>query len=380
MKMIPLLLVLFLSVLFTGCIKLPGVKQPSLQEIDNWVASKQYGKALNALKTRQQKQASPGLEDKIMFIENIASSFDRNQSKLVNALIDQHHLLEARKKLNTALASNPEGKQLNEVRERLNDIQRTKISRLQAQQLLSKAEWLLRARAIQKSLTAIKPDDANGEDNSNIIATQIQNTAGELYHLGLKALQKGDFELADSCLIMSDRLLKNSLTTSAIARLEQLRSLKKKKDVRKRQASLKKKRVLEIKEYKKYKEQQLAARRYEFNVIYYKTLPMLKDNQLSAAKANLEKLNLLFPENKKLIPMNEEFARKLPKHIEALQDRGRQLYINGKIRQARNIWKKALTLDPGNKQISDSIARANRVLEKLDELKKKNNTRNKGVH
>ncbi len=378
--MIPLLLVLFLSVLFTGCIKLPGVKQPSLQEIDNWVASKQYGKALNALKTRQQKQASPGLEDKIMFIENIASSFDRNQSKLVNALIDQHHLLEARKKLNTALASNPEGKQLNEVRERLNDIQRTKISRLQAQQLLSKAEWLLRARAIQKSLTAIKPDDANGEDNSNIIATQIQNTAGELYHLGLKALQKGDFELADSCLIMSDRLLKNSLTTSAIARLEQLRSLKKKKDVRKRQASLKKKRVLEIKEYKKYKEQQLAARRYEFNVIYYKTLPMLKDNQLSAAKANLEKLNLLFPENKKLIPMNEEFARKLPKHIEALQDRGRQLYINGKIRQARNIWKKALTLDPGNKQISDSIARANRVLEKLDELKKKNNTRNKGVH
>lgn len=378
--MIPLLLVLFLSVLFTGCIKLPGVKQPSLQEIDNWVASKQYGKALNALKTRQQKQGSPGLEDKIMFIENIASSFDRNQSKLVNALIDQHHLLEARKKLNTALASNPEGKQLNEVRERLNDIQRTKISRLQAQQLLSKAEWLLRARAIQKSLTAIKPDDANGEDNSNIIATQIQNTAGELYHLGLKALQKGDFELADSCLIMSDRLLKNSLTTSAIARLEQLRSLKKKKDVRKRQASLKKKRVLEIKEYKKYKEQQLAARRYEFNVIYYKTLPMLKDNQLSAAKANLEKLNLLFPENKKLIPMNEEFARKLPKHIEALQDRGRQLYINGKIRQARNIWKKALTLDPGNKQISDSIARANRVLEKLDELKKKNNTRNKGVH
>ncbi|HEC29840.1 MAG TPA: hypothetical protein ENI65_09680, partial [Gammaproteobacteria bacterium] len=184
MKMIPLLLVLFLSVLFTGCIKLPGVKQPSLQEIDNWVASKQYGKALNALKTRQQKQGSPGLEDKIMFIENIASSFDRNQSKLVNALIDQHHLLEARKKLNTALASNPEGKQLNEVRERLNDIQRTKISRLQAQQLLSKAEWLLRARAIQKSLTAIKPDDANGEDNSNIIATQIQNTAGELYHLG----------------------------------------------------------------------------------------------------------------------------------------------------------------------------------------------------
>lgn len=380
MKIIPLLLALFLSVLFSGCVELHQVKQPSLQEIDNWVASKQYGKALNALKTRQQKQDSPELEKEIIFVEGIASLFDRNQGKLVNMLIDQHHLLEARKKLNSALALNPEGKQLNKARRRLNDIQRTKISRLQAQQLLSKAEWLLRARAIQKSLTAIKPDDTNDEDNSNIIAAQIQNTAEELYHLGLKALQKDDFELADSCLIMSDRLQKNNLTTSAIARLEQLRSLKKKKDVRKRQASLKKKRVLEIKEYKKYKEQQLVARRYKFNVIYYKTLPMLKDNQLSAAKTNLEKLNLLFPENKKLIPLNEEFARKLPKHIEALQDRGRQLYINGKIRQARNIWKKALTLDPGNKQISDSIARANRVLGKLDELKKKSGGKSEARH
>jgi tetratricopeptide (TPR) repeat protein len=97
---------------------------------------------------------------------------------------------------------------------------------------------------------------------------------------------------------------------------------------------------------------------------------LLKDNQLSLAKDNLTKLNKLMPGHEKLKPLNKEFEEKLPAHVDALLNRGRQLYINGKIANAKNIWVKALTLDPENEQVKKNIERADRVLDRLNELKK----------
>ena len=369
------LLVLISVFTLPGCIQFSTTKVASISEIDQWLEMQNYGKALEAAREHQKKQASPESNKKISEIMTRADGYDLDTSTTIYTLINNQNINQAKQDLQRALKNYPQGKRLNKILSYLKDTESTQISRLQAQQLLAKSEWLLRAKDIQNSLHTIKP-----ESNGTFIdpSADIEETAAELYHLGLKAMQKGDLELADSCLTMSNKLHSQPFTTSAMARLEILLEQQRQQDLSRQKQATEQKRVIEIKEQQKYQKEnqklqkkQQAQKQLEFDTLYYSTASMLKENQLSSAKSNLDKLNKMMPGNEKLARLNKEFSAKLPGHVEALLNRGRQLYINGKIEKARDIWLKAQKLDPKNEEIIKNIERANRVLGRLDELKKK---------
>ncbi len=367
---------LILLLVVTGCGGFSSTKIPSMNEIDESLANENYGKALELSRILQNNNPSEETDNKITEIKKRADRFDETRSRDIYELINNENIDKARQILSESLLLYPQGPRLTAIDTHLKSTQTTQISRLQAQQLLSKSEWLLRTKEIQKSLQIIKPESSETFKDPSL---DIEETAAELYHLGLKALQKNDLELADSCLTMSNKLYPRRFTASAIARLELLKEKERQKNIQQEQKKLEQKLEEEQKENiqyqqvnKKVRQQQLAARQREFDSLYFDTVTMLKDNQLSLAKTNLDKLNQLMPNNEKLQPLNKEFNEKLPAHIEALLDRGRQLYINGKIAKARDIWYKAEKLDPDNKQVKKNIERANRVLGRLDELKKKN--------
>ncbi len=378
MRVFPLLALLAIVAL-PGCIPFATTKVASINEIDQWLREHNYAKALSAAREHQKKQPSTEIDGKIREIGKKADRYDQVTSNAIYTLIHNQKISQAKQDLQLALENYPQGKRLNQLHDYLKDSESAQISRLQAQQLLAKAEWLLRAKEIQNSLDTIKPE-SNGTFTDP--AVDIEETAAELYHLGLKALQKGDLELADSCLTMSDRLHSRPFTTSAIARLGVL--LKQRQQQQQKQKRLlEQQRAVETKEQQKIRKENLKdsqkltkkkqeQKKLKFDKLYYSTVSMLKDNQLSSAKSNLDRLNKMMPGNEKLKRLNKEFSAKLPGHVEALLNRGRKLYINGKIEQARNIWLKAQKLDPKNEEIAKNIERANRVLGRLDELKKKN--------
>lgn len=364
------------AIILSGCIEFANIRPPSIQEIDNLLAKQNYGLALEYAKEHQKKTPSTAINNKIIEVKKRAEQYDRTRSRAIYELINNQNIPAAKQELKQALRKYPQGSRLNTINTHLQNTQNTQISRLQAQQLLAKSEWLLRSKEIKESLQSIKPE-SNGTFQDP--EADIEETAAELYHLGLKALQKGDLDLADSCLTMSNKLHNRRFTTSALARLEQLQEKSKQANIKKEKKIIEQKRVEDIKEHKqiqqtiqKQQQRQQAVKQREFDSLYYTTVSLLKDNQLSLAKNNLSKLNKLMPGNQKLKPLNKEFEEKLPAHVDALLNRGRQLYINGKIAKAKNIWVKALTLDPQNEQVKKNIERADRVLGRLDELKKKN--------
>lgn len=366
---------ILLMLVLTGCGGFSGTKIPSIDEIEHMLANENYGEALELGRQLQNKRPSAEIDNKMTEIKKRADRFDETRSREIYELINNENINEARQLLSESLLLYPQGPRLTAIDTHLKSTQSTQISRLQAQQLLSKSEWLLRSKEIQKSLQMIKPESSETFKDPSL---DIEETAAELYHLGLKALQKNDLELADSCLTMSNKLHPRRFTASAIARLELLKEREKQKIIALEKKELKKQREEELKENiqsqqvnKKARQQQQASRQREFDALYFDTVTMLKDNQLSLAKNNLDKLNQLMPDNEKLKLLNREFSEKLPAHIEALLDRGRQLYINGKIEKARNIWYKAKKLDPSNEEVNKNIERANRVLGRLHELKKK---------
>jgi hypothetical protein len=369
------LLVLMSIFALPGCIQFTTTKVASISEIDQWLDNKNYGKALEAAREHRKKHASAEIDNKISEITEKADQYDLDESTAIYTLINNQNINLAKQDLQRALENYPQGKRLNKIRSYLKDSESIQISRLQAQQLLAKSEWLLRAKLIQDSLHTIKPE-SNGTFTDP--SADIEETAAELYHLGLKAMQKGDLELADSCLTMSNKLHSLPFTISAMARLEILREQQRQQNLHRQKQAIQQKRVVEIqeeqknqKENQKLQKKQQAQIKLEFDTLYYSTASMLKENQLSTAKTNLDKLNKMMPGNEKLARLNKEFSDKLPSHVEALLTRGRQLYINGKIAKARDIWIKAQKLDPKNEEIAKNIERANRVLGRLDELKKK---------
>ena len=191
------LLVMHLLIL-TGCIGLNNSKSPSSNQIANWIDTQQYGKALDALNNQYNQNPSSELASQLKMVINQANEFDNQTSQDVNRLINEHKLILASERLRSALKRHPQGKQLLITQKRLRNTQRTHVSRLQATQLLAKAEWLLKAKNIEDSLLKIKQKAEDGNDDLIVESDDIQETAAELYHLGLKATQKGDLDLADS--------------------------------------------------------------------------------------------------------------------------------------------------------------------------------------
>ena len=365
------IVLIFHLLILSGCIGLNNTKAPSSKQVTAWLNSQQYGKALTALNKHYASNPTTEVANQIQQITEQANTFDSQTSTNVNRLINEHKLILASEQLGSALKLFPQGKQLLITQKRLRNTQRTHVSRLQASQLLSKAEWLLKARDIESSLLKIKLKAEDNHDELVVESSDIQETAAELYHLGLKAMQKGDLDLADSTLTMSNKLYKQHFTSSAIERLNRIRYKQKQQRLALIEEENKRKSLQIAKVQKKTKQLKKASNKREFDEIYFKTVAMLKDNQLSAAKINLDKLNRLIPDDDRLPELNSEFQTKLPKHITALINRGRQFYINGKIKKARDIWFKALTLDPKNEQVLININRANKVLGRIDELKGK---------
>jgi len=361
---------LLLAFILSGCMGINNHKKPDYEKVQLWVSQQQFGKALQHLANSRNSHYNAGLESRINDVQQLAFKYDKEQSLTINQMINEQRLIEARTLLQASLQAYPKGERLQITQKRLLNIQSTQVSRLQAQQLLAKSEWLLKAKKIQTSLLTIKSRADNNSDELVVRSSEIQETAAELYHLGLKALQKGDLDLADSCLTVSNKLYKRNFTTAAIARLNQLQQIEAEKQQAIIKAQQAKKRIIEIRVAKKKKKQRIFKQQ-EFDALYYKTSKLIKDNQLTAAQDGLVKLNQMLPGDQKLIELNNSFAIKLPTHIKALVNRGKKLYINGKIQKARDIWAKALKLDPDNRPVIENIFRADKVLLRLKELNKK---------
>ena len=364
----------------TGCIKqLTSESEPSLTAVEELTRAKQYGKAVDTVKEIQRKFPNREYSQVLNQVVEQADDYDAQQSDKINQLINTHNWYEADRALKIAQANYPYGEQLKAASERMHGRINAQVRILKAQHLLAKTEWQLRALRIQGALQNFRSEDLKLFDLLKISREDLNNTAAELYNLGVYALDNNDLDLADSCLTMSNKLNSQGNTIKAIARLDQLRfKIKQRKllaqqeELRRHEEELLKEKTRLAKARKPVKKKPAKPSRLKlrsFADIYYKTRALLDSDQLSQVPQNLRKMYEISPADDRLKAMSTRYYNKLPTHIEALLNRGRQLYISGKIEKAREIWVKAQMLDPGNKRINENISRADRVLGRLNELK-----------
>lgn len=356
----------------SACFNSTNTRVSTLEEIDNWVQNQHYGKALSLSIERQEKQPSAATASKIKEIKKLAAAFDKSQSQAINELISDGKLNLAHLQLQRALDLYPQAPGLLAIQQRLHHTQSDEISRLQAQQLLSKGEWLLESRKVQQSLKTIKPESAGTFKDPN---NDFVDTALELYHIGIKAMQNNDLKLAASCLEMSKRLYYRPLTQSALARLENLQKHEIEQQ-KKRKAVLQKQQDTAGKTPQNKQSRLQPApktqQRRDFNTLYLQTEELIKENELATAKTNIQRLKKLHPGHENIAVIESAYQSKIPEYLNTITTTANRLYISGKIQQARELWLQGLKVDPDNEKIKDSLEHADRVMQRLDELKQQN--------
>lgn len=352
LKLLLLLVTLFLAGCAGDFIFLPATDS----RIQEWVEQEYYGNAIAALRARPQAKRDETLLKKLTLQ---AQQYDIRQAEKVRELAQSGNLREAFNHLHVALLHYPEGARLNQVQEQLNKQQKEFTGRLRAQLLLAKAQWLLQARKLLHNMRELDPSrDLAAEIEKT--SWEISTTADELYQLGMMAMKQGDIDLAYNCLTLSDKLYPAGKTTTAIARLEQIQFAEKQKKIQEEKLA---------KEREAQKQQEQVHR--QFLLLSKQLSDALARGDLGTAEKLLGQMKQLKEKPERIRELQAALNKAIKTQVDALMLRGNQLYKNGQIELARTTWLKALKLQPDNRQLKQNIARAEKVLKRLQELKSK---------
>ena len=82
----------------------------------------------------------------------------------------------------------------------------------------------------------------------------------------------------------------------------------------------------------------------------------------------IAKLKRVDKHNVDLPRLQKSLNKSVNRKVDTLLEKGSELYSNGQIEKAKNLWESALALDPKNKKAKARIKRAEQVLSKLREL------------
>ncbi|MDH5737684.1 MAG: hypothetical protein OEZ23_05205 [Gammaproteobacteria bacterium] len=85
---------------------------------------------------------------------------------------------------------------------------------------------------------------------------------------------------------------------------------------------------------------------------------------------DLERILSMAPEDKEIMNMLSKVRATQAKAVSELVAEGDKLYREQRVKQAMQVWQRALVLDAGNKKILDRIERAKRVLGGVEKLKR----------
>ena len=99
----------------------------------------------------------------------------------------------------------------------------------------------------------------------------------------------------------------------------------------------------------------------------------LQAGNLMSAQRNFQQLQRQYPHYEKLLLFQVQLQAKLNVQVSIAIEQGKDLYSEGKVDQALDVWRQAKKLDPRNVELLASIARGERVLANLHNLSAQSN-------
>lgn len=344
------LLVLSLQVL-SGCAFINSFNSDLDKQVDIWMAQHEYARVLDTLKyVRPSNPKYKLLQRKRQQAIAEARRYEKAQIAKSLTLIEKGQWHQADLVLSDAREKLPDSRALRKTYEEFT-IQRDQyLKNLYTQFDINKAEWLVKNKPVELKLMRTLPDDNQTRQAMADFNQQTREVFPQLIKCGEQAEKAGDLQLARQCYQLADKLQPDPGLKKILVRV---------------QLNLEQQ-LLPIPQ----PGQQTPKLSLLGRTLLQKSKKALDAGNLKLALNHYEKI----PDDDKQLPVIRNYRKKMDRRIHENVSQGielgRKLYSQGQVEQALAVWNKLRDIDPDNENLLSHIDRAERVLEKIKQLRK----------
>jgi len=335
-------LILF-QLLLGGCAYISSYSTDLPDKIDTLIQQQEYGEALQLLEYARPSHADyKRLMQQKKRIETLITKYERQIIQKADKLTRQGQWYPAEQTYEQAIKKVPQSKNLRKAQQAFLIKRDNYLKQLELSLLLNRANWLIKNAPTQKEIVRVLPDDYQRYEELRDYPDKVDEAADQLVGCVQSALDAGDYNLAETCLKLAERIGSENVDKKQLAVAKKKLAQAEKTEVRK-QNDITRALIAELKQG--YSQDNLRRARHQLNV--------------------LEKQN---SRNKTSIKLRKELNKRYRQGIDQKIAAGRKLYSNGKIQEALDVWNSLLEINPDNQKLQGHIDRAERVLKKLQRL------------
>jgi tetratricopeptide (TPR) repeat protein len=344
--------VLLLAACVAGC-QAPIIREDSVSRaktLDKLLAENEYSQALQRLPAlhREHKDYQQREQQRARVLA-MAGAYERQQVKLAYEHRKKNKWAEAVNILNDAHAKYKEGRGIEKTRIAILKQRSEYLDNLGHEANISRAMCLMNELPWREKRANIDPDDRTAQWELDNLRKEIRSTVGKLIECGKVSISRNELVMAKKCLQQARNM------KPAAQDLASIRSLENRLASKQKQHSLKR--------------QQTAGVQQEATHMKSTFREHIQRRDFIRARAELDQINTLVPDDKEIPRLEQLYRSELDIEVRNIINTGSVLYRQEKILLAKRTWETALEIDPNNKEVIELIERADRVLNKLEEIR-----------
>jgi hypothetical protein len=338
-------LLVLLGFILPGCTLL-DYQDPQLgNKIDTLLQQNEYQVALNKLShVNTDHPDYRGLMKKKQQVLRAAEKFENEIYNKAQQQISNDLWHDANQTYQYGIEKYGESKKLNSAYRDFLSERQSYQDELRFQLLINQAESLIKNKNIEHELYRVTPDNRDVKQELDHHEKAARQAHTRLLICGEVSEKNRDYITAEKCYTLANQIKKEDSTSKKIAQVQNKIEVKQRNE--------------------KYRLTEKGQ------VLLSKAKQALESNNLKQALNLYKRIPAKDKNSKRAIKFKAALDKQVNQSVTQGIEVGRKLYSQGEIEQAIAVWNDLLELDPGNKNLSGHINRAQRVLEKLKQIEK----------
>ena len=366
-----ILLPMSVTILLGGCSitgTLPGLFDNDLDaQLDTWIIERQYGRALDALSGIDPKDPEYSkLAAKRRQVESLAKTYEKEVVAQAAEDIEKGNWARALDAYDTALEGMPNSTYLKDGLAELHSKQSSLVAAQRLDLTVARARFLERALPIFERIARIDPRDRDAREALQEHRESIKETAQYLARTGTAAFEAAEYEVAERTLPLAASLSDDKMIQGAYTEFKEWR-----------EARERKRRIAHERYLKRTKAREEMAQRH-FDELMKEYRRNYDDRRYQNARKILSKLEHTAIHQSDVEKERKQLETAIDIEVERLFEVGVTHYSRGEFEKAVQLWERVIDLRPDYRPAVDNLDRAERVLERLDQLREKKALRNAG--
>ena len=344
-------------ILASGCALIGAPQQgdtpENKQAIEHLISKKKYHQALSYLDKMQLDEISVAYTSQHRNITRLIRNLEKEVVKKTTDMTVQGNYAEAIEIVDHALEYIPESKKLLNLSSSFRLEKDKRLSTTRHNLFLSEAEHQISQLEWHEEKALLEKPSAFSRWQMKRRKSSLKSLRPELIECAREALGTQQNDIAERCLHTA-AMIYSSATVNRL--LSQITSDNDGSS------------LVPLSEEKKIRPASATAP--SFLEMEAKLQKELEEGNLPEASATLAELARFPGKEEQLTRYRQILDDKKNNRIDGLLKDGSDLYRTGKIAQAREAWLKVLELDPNNHTANEKIARADKVLQRIEDLQK----------